>query len=53
MSIRGNLGYTNAFKFVNVSSLKQINDFITRRQDYLDADEIEYVVEKLADFIVD
>ena len=53
LSIRGNLGYTNAFKFVNLSSLKQINDFITRRQDYLDADEIEHVVEKLAGFIVD
>ena len=53
LSIRGNLGYTNAFKFVNVSSLKQINEFITRRQNYLDADEVEHVVEKLADFIVD
>ena len=52
LSIKGNLHYNNEFKFVNVSSLDQISNFITKRQPYLDEDEVKLVVKKLSDFMV-
>jgi hypothetical protein len=50
LSIRGNLRYNNAFKFVNVAGLSTINNFITRKPDYLSQDEVNHVVEKLLRF---
>ena len=53
LSIKGNLPYNNEFKFVNISSLGQISNFITKRQPSLDEDEVKLVVKKLSDFIMD
>lgn len=50
LSIKGNLRYDNAFRFVNVAGLKTINDFITKKPDYLSKDEVNHIVENLLDF---
>jgi len=51
LSIRGNLRYNDAFPFVNVAGLKTINNFITKKPDYLDSDEVNHIVENLLDFV--
>jgi len=51
LSIQGNLRYNDAFRFVNVSSLNTINNFITKRQDYLTNDEVNHIVENLLDYV--
>ena len=51
LSIRGNLRYNDAFRFVNVASLNSINDFITKKPDYLSNDEVNHVVDHLLDYV--
>lgn len=53
LSINGNLRYNSEFKFVNVSGLETINNFITKRQNYLTNDEVNHIVENLLNYVVE
>ncbi|MCV0399994.1 MAG: NERD domain-containing protein [Nitrosarchaeum sp.] len=53
LSINGNLRYNDAFRFVNVSSLGTINNFITKRSDHLTDDEVNHVVKNLLYYITE
>jgi hypothetical protein len=51
LSIKGNLTYNENYRTVNVSSLNTINQFLEKRQDSLNSEEVKKTVEKLRRFI--
>ena len=50
LSIRGNLPYNQNYRSVFVSSLSGINQFLEKRQDILDEEDIKEIVESLGDY---
>lgn len=53
LSIKGNLPYNEDYRSVFVSSLDRINVFLQRREEYLDDDEVDILVDELQDYVTE
>ena len=51
LSIKGNLPYNQNYRSVFVSSLDTINQFLEKRADILDDEEVENIVKVLENYV--